>query len=44
MIPHGKWSALTKGKEPNEEMQTDFGSPILSEKGIRQYNIIVIVR
>ena len=37
VIPHRKWALLPKCNEPNDEIQLDFGGPILNEKGIEQY-------
>ena len=34
VIPHRKWTPLPKCSEPNDEIQLDFGGPILNEKGI----------
>ena len=39
-ILHRKWAPLPKCTEPNDEIQIDFGGPILNEKGIEQYFII----
>ena len=39
VILHRKWAPLPKFSEPNEEIQIDFGGPILNEKGIEQYFI-----
>ena len=44
MIPHRKWTPLPKCSEPNDEIQLDFGGPILNEKGIEQYFITSIDR
>ena len=44
VIPHRKWTPLPKCSEPNDEIQIDFGGPILNEKGIEQYFIISIDR
>ena len=44
VIPHRKWTPLPKCSEPNDEIQLDFGGPILSEKGIEQYFITSIDR
>ena len=37
VISHRKWTPLPKCSEPNDEIQLDFGGPILIEKGIEQY-------
>ena len=37
VIPHCKWAPLTKCIEPNDEIQIDFGGPILNEKDIEQF-------
>ena len=39
VISHRKWAPLPKRSEPNDEIQIDFGGPILNEKGIEQYLI-----
>ena len=44
VISHRKWTPLPKCSEPNEEIQLDFGGPILNEKGIEQYFITSIDR
>ena len=44
MISHRKWAALPKCIEPNDEIQIDFGGPILNEKCIEQYFITSIDR
>ena len=44
VIPHRKWAPLPKCREPNDEIQLDFGGPILNEKGIEQYFITCIDR
>ena len=44
VIPHRKWAPLPKCSEPNDEIQLDFGGPILNEKGIEQYFITSIDR
>ena len=44
VISHHKWAPLPKCIEPNDEIQTDFGGPILNEKGIEQYFITSIDR
>ena len=44
MIPHRKWTPLPKCSEPNDEIQLDFGGPILNEKGIEQYFLTSIDR
>ena len=44
VIPHRKWTPLPKCSEPNDEIQLDFGGPILNEKGIEQYFITSIDR
>ena len=44
VIPHRKWTPLPKCSEPNDEIQIDFGGPILNEKGIEQYFITSIDR
>ena len=44
MIPHRKWTPLPKSSEPNDEIQIDFGGPILNEKSIEQYFITGIDR
>ena len=36
-IPHRKWTPLPKCSETNDEIQLDFGGPILNEKCIEQY-------
>ena len=41
VIPHRKWTPLPKCSEPNDEIQIDFGGPILNEKGIEQYFITI---
>ena len=42
VIPHRKWTPLPKCSEPNDEIQLDFGGPILNEKGKEQYFITSI--
>ena len=37
VISHRKWAPLPKCSEPNDEIQIDFGGPILNEKGIEHY-------
>ena len=44
MIPHCKWAPSPKCVEPNDEIQIDFGGPILNEKGIEQYFITSVDR
>ena len=44
VIPHRKWTPQPKCSEPNDEIQLDFGGPILNEKGIEQYFITSIDR
>ena len=44
VISHRKWAPLPKCSEPNDEIQIDFGGPILNEKGIEQYFITSIDR
>ena len=44
VISHRKWAPLPKCIEPNDEIQIDFGGPILNEKGIEQYFITSIDR
>ena len=44
MIPHRKWATLPKCVEPKDEIQIDFGGPILNEKGKEQYFITSIDR
>ena len=44
VIPHRKRTPLPKCSEPNDEIQLDFGGPILNEKGIEQYFITSIDR
>ena len=44
VISHRKWAPLPKCIEPNDEIQVDFGGPILNEKGIEQYFITSIDR
>ena len=44
MISQRKWAPLPKCSEPNDEIQIDFGGPILNEKGIEQYFITSIDR
>ena len=44
VIPHRKWTPLPKCSEPNDEIQLDFGGPILNEKGIEQYFLTSIDR
>ena len=44
VISHRKWSPLPKCIEPNDEIQIDFGGPILNEKGTEQYFITSIDR
>ena len=39
VISHRKWAPLPKCVEPNDEIQIDFGGPILNEKMIEQYFI-----
>ena len=42
--PHCKWSPLPKSVEPNDEIQIDFGGPMLNEKGREQYFITSVDR
>ena len=44
VIPHCKYAPLPKCVEPNDEIQIDFGGPILNEKGIEQYFITIVYR
>ena len=44
VIPHCKWAPLPKCVEPNDEIQMDFGGPILNEMGIEQYSITSVGR
>ena len=44
VIPHCKWSFLPKCIEPKDEIQIDFGGPIINEKGIEQYFITSVDR
>ena len=44
VIPHCKWAPLPKCVEPNDEIQIEFGGPILNEKGIEQYFITSVDR
>ena len=44
VISHHKWTPLPKCSEPNDEIQLDFGGPILNEKGIQQYFLTSIDR
>ena len=44
VIPHCKWAPLPKCVEPNDEIQIDFGGPILNAKGIEQYFITSLDR
>ena len=44
VISHRKSAPLPKCIEPNDEIQIDFGGPILNEKGIEQYFITSIDR
>ena len=44
VIPHRKWTPLPKCSEPNDEINLDFGGPILNEKGIEQHFITSIDR
>ena len=44
MISIRKWAPLPKCSEPNDEIQIDFGGPILNENGIEQYIITSIDR
>ena len=44
VISQRKWAPLPKCIEPNDEIQIDFGGPILKEKGIEQYFITSIDR
>ena len=44
VVPHRKRAPLPKCSEPNDEIQLDFGGPILNEKGIEQYFITSIDR
>ena len=44
MFPHCKWTPLPKWIEPNDEIQIDFGGPIINEKGKEQYFIINVDR
>ena len=44
VISHRKWAPLPKCSEPNDEIQIDFGGPILNEKSIEQYFITSIDR
>ena len=44
VISHRKWALLPKCIELNDEIQIDFGGPILNEKGIVQYFITSIDR
>ena len=44
VISHRKWIPLPKCSEPNDEIQLDFGGPILNEKGIEQYFLTSIDR
>ena len=39
VIPHCKWAPLSKCVEPNDEIQKEFGEPILNDKGLQQYFI-----
>ena len=44
VISHRKWAPLPKCIAPNDEIQIDFGGPILNDKGIEQYFIKSIDR
>ena len=44
MILQSKWSPLPKCVEPNDEIQLNFGGPILNEKGIEQFFITSVDR
>ena len=44
VILHSKRAPLPKCIEPNDEIQIDFGGPILNKKGIEQYFITSIDR
>ena len=44
VISHRKWAPLPKCSEPNDEIQIDFGGPILNGKGREQYFITSIDR
>ena len=44
MISYRKWAPLPKCSEPNDEIQIDFGGPILNENGIEQFFITSIDR
>ena len=44
LISHCKWSPLPQSIEPNDEIQIDFGGPIINEKGIEQHFITNVDR
>ena len=44
MISQRKWATSTKCSEPNDEIQIDFGGPILIQKGIEQNFITSVDR
>ena len=44
VISHCKWAPLPKCIEPNDEIEIDFGGPILIENGTEQYFITCIDR
>ena len=44
MIPHREVAPLPKCVEPNDEIQIDFGGPIINEKGLEQFFITNVDR
>ena len=44
VIPKSKWHAHKLCQEPNEEIQIDFGGPILKEKDFKNYFLTCIDR
>ena len=43
VISHPKWAPLPKCIEPNDEIQIDFGGPILNKKGVEQYFFVTSI-
>ena len=44
VIPKSKWHPHKLCQEPNEEIQIDFGGPILNEKDLKIYILTCICR